>query len=440
MAALRGIQRGTDSPPRHDDAGPVAPPEPPSQPRRWLIPASAGVIVVVAAIVGVALISGDGGDGAAAETTPLETVTTWIDRFETGDVAGYEALIAEDATFVCIDCSYGNLDQTGPYFPRGSTEDRGSSGLLGASGGSLNAACSGGGSIVNCDIRVTSAFGFADAAGQPTNEYTARLVFTVEDGLITNYEHRAFAGNLFDYAQIGAYEAWLRDANPAAHDELFAFGTMLTAEAAQVDRHRSLVADWAAARAEAASSTTAGVNWHPQQAGAGNEGAVAGAEASLVRSDSGIAYEFNTNSMTAGNAYTLWVVVVNKPSACADQPCAAGDVIGNAEVDAQVLYGTGLVADATGVGSFAGTLAEGPLAGWLPDRSFQDAATAEIHLVINDHGPEIAEFMPGMIETYRGGCADDSPFPGIFPATALADGSPGPNTCLLYQASIFLAP
>jgi hypothetical protein len=65
---------------------------------------------------------------------------------------------------------------------------------------------------------------------------------------------------------------------------------------------------------------------------------------------------------------------------------------------------------------------------------------AEIHLVINDHGPMIPEFMPGMIHTYRGGCADSSPFPAIFPATALADGVVGPNTCRLYQAAVFLAP
>jgi hypothetical protein len=45
-----------------------------------------------------------------------------------------------------------------------------------------------------------------------------------------------------------------------------------------------------------------------------------------------------------------------------------------------------------------------------------------------------------MIHTYRGGCADSSPFPPIFPATALADGESGPNICRLYQAATFLAP
>jgi hypothetical protein len=56
-----------------------------------------------------------------------------------------------------------------------------------------------------------------------------------------------------------------------------------------------------------------------------------------------------------------------------------------------------------------------------------------------DHGPMLAEFMPGMIHTYRGGCTNASPCPGVFPATALGDGEVGPNICRLYQAAV-LAP
>ena len=42
-----------------------------------------------------------------------------------------------------------------------------------------------------------------------------------------------------------------------------------------------------------------------------------------------------------------------------------------------------------------------------------------------------------MLATYRGGCSDDSPFPGIFPQTALDDGLVGPNTCRLTMSAIF---
>lgn len=186
---------------------------------------------------------------------------------------------------------------------------------------------------------------------------------------------------------------------------------------------------------------TTGVNWHAQQESAGNVGPVEGASATLERGDSGISYEFNTNSLIPGNAYSLWLVVINNPEACAASPCTGADFFQNDATGTQVLYGgDGEVAGDSGEMTLTGSLSEGPVEGWLPNRSFEDAETVEVHLVLNDHGPELAEFMPGMIETYREGCSDDSPFPEIFPATALADGEVGPNTCLLTQAAAFLAP
>lgn len=186
---------------------------------------------------------------------------------------------------------------------------------------------------------------------------------------------------------------------------------------------------------------TAGVNWHPQMEATGNVGPVEGASATLVRKDSGISYEIDTNSLIPGNAYTLWLVVVNNPEACAASPCTAPDFFQSEATGTQVLYGgSGDVAGDAGELTLSGSLSEGPVEGWIENRSFTDAETAEVHLVINDHGPELAEFMPGMIETYRGGCSDESPFPEIFPPTALADGEVGPNTCRLTQATAFLAP
>jgi hypothetical protein len=186
--------------------------------------------------------------------------------------------------------------------------------------------------------------------------------------------------------------------------------------------------------------SSAVVNWHAQQAMFGRSGPVAGASATLVRNPNGIAYHIQTNSLTPGNAFTLWLVVINNPAACSSVPCAAGDIINNVSADAQVRFAAGHVAGGAGEGTFAGAAKEGPLSGWLADRSFVSSMDAEVHLVINDHGPMIPEFMPGMIHTYRGGCSDASPFPGVFPATALADGEVGPNICRLYQAAVFLAP
>lgn len=195
----------------------------------------------------------------------------------------------------------------------------------------------------------------------------------------------------------------------------------------------AVVAPAAAGEAE---HQTAGVNWHAQQAGLGKSGPVAGASAQIVRNDNGIGYRLNTTGLEEGNAYTLWLVVINNPSICAADPCSAAEIF-NPASRSQVRFAAGHVAGAAGNGTFAGHVSVGPLSGWLPNGSLEDARAADIHLVVNDHGPAIAEFMPGMIHTYRGGCSNASPFPAVFPATALADGEAGPNICRLYQAATF---
>lgn len=180
------------------------------------------------------------------------------------------------------------------------------------------------------------------------------------------------------------------------------------------------------------------VNWHGQQLGQGHSGQVPGAWGSLVRNKNGIAYRLNTRELTPGNAYTLWLVVINNPSACAATPCSGGDILTNAATDSQVRFGAGHVAGGSGHGTLAGSVKVGQLDGWLADRSLWNVWGAQVHLVVNDHGPMIPDQMPGMIHTYRGGCADSSPFPPIFPPTALADGAVGPNTCRLFQAAVFM--
>lgn len=183
---------------------------------------------------------------------------------------------------------------------------------------------------------------------------------------------------------------------------------------------------------------TALVYWHAQQAVNGKTGAVADASATLVRNANGISFRISTTGLTPGNAYTLWLVVINNPEVCTATPCTAPNIF-NPAAESQVAFAAGHVAGASGQGTFAGSVKEGTLSGWLPDRSFDDAMGVSVHLVINDHGPMLPEYMPGMIHTYRGGCSNASPFPAIFPATALADGEVGPNICRLYQAATFEA-
>jgi hypothetical protein len=176
------------------------------------------------------------------------------------------------------------------------------------------------------------------------------------------------------------------------------------------------------------------VRWHPQT---GLSGPVAStAQATLVRRSDGVSFSLTTTELRPGHAYTVWFVVLNNPAACSATPCNAADILLNAATDAQVTYGAGHISGASDKAGFAGAFQVGPISGWLPGGGLHDPLTAEIQLVLNDHGPVLKGYLPGMIQTYRAGCTDAS-LPGIFPASARADGTPGPNACQLYQVAVF---
>ena len=178
------------------------------------------------------------------------------------------------------------------------------------------------------------------------------------------------------------------------------------------------------------------VFWHAQSGNAQGALVGAGAEAKLVRTENGISYSLQTRGLRAGHAYTVWVVVINNPAACTADPCSPQDIILSAATNSTVLYGTGHVVG-DGTAGFGGHVKTGPLPeGWIAGRGLENPLGADIHLVLNDHGPVLTEFMPEMIHTYRAGCTDAS-LPPIFPASAKADGTPGPNTCRLWQAAVF---
>lgn len=192
------------------------------------------------------------------------------------------------------------------------------------------------------------------------------------------------------------------------------------------------VAGGVAARAD---RQTAPMMWHPQT---GMAGAVsADASASLVRRPDGVSFSIRTDTLRPRHAYTVWFVVINNPSACAATPCSGPDIVLNPDTDSQVTYGAGHISGGSGRGGFAGSFQAGAIDGWLPDGGMWDPMTAQIQLVLNDHGPKLTAFMPEMTHTYRAGCTDAS-IPPIFPDTARADGAPGPNACQLYQVAAFL--
>ncbi len=173
---------------------------------------------------------------------------------------------------------------------------------------------------------------------------------------------------------------------------------------------------------------------HPSQ---GEKTVVDGATARLIRHDTGAFANFDTTGLAPGHVHTLWFVVVNDPAACETSPCTSKDVLKRTDtVRADVGYGGGVIVDADGTASFNWHQSEGALSGGWFTEGMVDADTAEIHLVINDHGPVIDGRARDMLATYRDGCTDES-IPGPMPATARAQGKAGPNICRLVQFAIF---
>lgn len=164
---------------------------------------------------------------------------------------------------------------------------------------------------------------------------------------------------------------------------------------------------------------------------------IASATAMLKTTEAGATMTLATSELIPGNVTTAWWVIINKPMLCEAKPCSAKDVVGRADIiETQIVYADGVVNDANGEAQFAAYLPQGPVKnGWYAT-GFDSPTEAEIHLVLNDHGPLIPEIAASMLTSYRGGCSDGS-LPPSFPASAKADGVPGPNTCALIQDAIF---
>ena len=166
--------------------------------------------------------------------------------------------------------------------------------------------------------------------------------------------------------------------------------------------------------------------------------AIRGAEARLTTAGWGAAMKMQTAELPPGHVVTAWWVVITKPEACSETPCSPGDVIGNADkVGTQITYADGVIVGADGEAAFRSMLPAGPVEkGWFQP-SFDNPTSAEIHLVLNDHGPILSDLAPSMLTSYRGGCSNES-LPPPFPDSAKSDGLAGPNSCRLIQDAIFV--
>jgi len=166
--------------------------------------------------------------------------------------------------------------------------------------------------------------------------------------------------------------------------------------------------------------------------------AIADTVAELYADDTGVRMAVRTRDLVPGHVTTAWWVIMTNPAACSQSPCSAEDVIDRADkVGTQIVYADGAVNAPDGTASFAAYLPAGAVQGGWYDRGIPDPSQAEIHLVLNDHGPLIPEVAASMLTSFRGGCSDEG-LPPPFPDTAKADGVAGPNQCALIQDAIFV--
>ena len=140
--------------------------------------------------------------------------------------------------------------------------------------------------------------------------------------------------------------------------------------------------------------------------------------ARLTRTDDGVIALFESTAAIPGHTYTLWWVVWNDPAKCQNypQPCDDADFGIADQVKVEVMFASGGIALADGSIAMSGHLSENDISGSinglfeLPNfGGLNDAETAEVHLVLRSHGPQIPGQTGAQISTYGGGCQVELP-------------------------------
>jgi len=134
-------------------------------------------------------------------------------------------------------------------------------------------------------------------------------------------------------------------------------------------------------------------------------------------------------------ATTIWLVIINDPSACSGEPCSEADIFGTVPANptkATVCYLTGQSVQANGRATFAGRFGEGTNHGCFfpgsdPAFGLMDADMAEIHAVVQEHGYALksGSGLEDQVSYFEGNCTPactDSQFTIHLPGSADGDG------------------
>jgi hypothetical protein len=144
----------------------------------------------------------------------------------------------------------------------------------------------------------------------------------------------------------------------------------------------------------------------------------------LTRTIAGVHLTADTTMLDAGSAYSLWWIIFNNPAACDPAGCSDAD-FGTAAVEASAMNATGRVVDDTGNATFNAFLPVGFMHTNTPSGNgrqlfgpgLQDAANAEIHVVIRSHGPSTGDIE--QLSTIGADCVNEASPSGCYDAQAI---------------------
>ena len=128
---------------------------------------------------------------------------------------------------------------------------------------------------------------------------------------------------------------------------------------------------------------------------------VEGTGAIIIRTDHGISFIVMTSDLTPGDAFSVWVVIVEPDDDLFVFNIAGGMANANGDLNFGAHVSTGTVPEANGLNIFLG------------GGEFDHPRDAAIHLVIRTHGPVIPGMQMAQFGTLNGGCNAGEPNEGL---------------------------
>ncbi|MDH3620101.1 MAG: hypothetical protein OER91_04370 [Gammaproteobacteria bacterium] len=151
-----------------------------------------------------------------------------------------------------------------------------------------------------------------------------------------------------------------------------------------------------------------------------SDGTVTTGAMTLSRSAGSVQLRGSMAGLDKKTVYSVWWIIFNNPNGCVgggEGVCTGADVYPGGPADAGVINASGFVTGTDGTGYFVGELETGPAPSGMPCcfGQLNDSVSAEIHIVVQTHGPGV----PGTFATEMTNPTGIDQFFAIFLSPAL---------------------